>query len=60
VTIAKRPFVWAGTADGVEVIWLKSEPKYFCEKDWTSKRLICLSGEPAEFAEIGLIKIGLI
>jgi hypothetical protein len=31
VTIAKRPFVWAGMARGDEVIWLKSEPKYFCE-----------------------------
>jgi hypothetical protein len=35
VTIAKRPFVWAGTADDVEVIWGKWEPEYFFEEDWT-------------------------
>jgi hypothetical protein len=31
VTIAKRPFVWAGMGRVVEVIWVKSEPEYFCE-----------------------------
>jgi hypothetical protein len=41
VTIAKRPFVWAGMARDVEVIWVKSEPEYFCERDWTTQiRLI--------------------
>ncbi len=35
VTIAKRPFVWAGTAADVEVIWVKGERKYFWERDWT-------------------------
>jgi hypothetical protein len=37
VTIAKRPFVWAGTAADVEVIWVKGEWKYFCEEDWTGR-----------------------
>jgi hypothetical protein len=35
VTIAKRPFVWAGMARDVEVIWLRSEPEYFAKGDWT-------------------------
>jgi hypothetical protein len=30
VTIAKRPSVWAGMAWDVEVIWVRSEPEYFC------------------------------
>jgi hypothetical protein len=30
--------VWAGMAGDIEVIWVKSEPEYFCEGDWT---LIC-------------------
>jgi hypothetical protein len=30
VTIAKRPFVWAGMKRDMQVIWVKSEPKYFC------------------------------
>ena len=30
VTIAKRPFVWAGMARVVKVIWVKREWKYFC------------------------------
>jgi hypothetical protein len=35
VTIAKRPFVSGRDASVVEVIWVKSEPEYFCEGDWT-------------------------
>jgi hypothetical protein len=35
VTIAKRPSVWAGMADDVEVIWVECEPEYFCKKGWT-------------------------
>jgi hypothetical protein len=31
VTIAKRPFVWAGMASDMQVIWVESEPKYFCK-----------------------------
>jgi hypothetical protein len=31
VTIAKRPSVWAGMGKDVEVICVKSEPKYFCK-----------------------------
>src|ERR1700691_1909772 len=37
VTIAKRPFVWAGMTDDIEVIWVKSEPEYFCAGDWTTQ-----------------------
>jgi hypothetical protein len=37
VTIAKRPFVWVGMAADIEVIWVKSEPEYFCGKDWTTQ-----------------------
>ena len=41
VTIAKRPFVWAGMARDMQVIWVESEPEYFCAKDWTTQiRLI--------------------
>jgi hypothetical protein len=32
------PLVWDRTAKEVEVIWVKSEPKYFCEKGWTASR----------------------
>jgi hypothetical protein len=28
----------------MEVIWVKSEPEYFCEKDWTLILPICPSG----------------
>jgi hypothetical protein len=44
VTIAKRPSVWGGIAVDVEVIWVKSEREYFCEKGWTGKSVICPSG----------------
>jgi hypothetical protein len=37
VTIAKRPFVWAGMAEGMEVIWVGSEQEYFCGEDWTTQ-----------------------
>jgi hypothetical protein len=37
VTIAKRPFVWVGIARDMQVIWVKSEPEYFCGKDWTTQ-----------------------
>src|ERR1700691_15782 len=37
VTIAKRPFVWAGMAGDIEVIWVKWEPEYFCKEDWTTQ-----------------------
>jgi hypothetical protein len=37
VTIAKRPFVWAGMARDMQVIWVRSEPEYFCEEDWTTQ-----------------------
>jgi hypothetical protein len=38
VTIAKRPFVWAGMARVMQVIWVKSEPEYFCKRGWTLSR----------------------
>jgi hypothetical protein len=44
VTIAKRPFVWAGMARDVEVIWVKKEQEYFCEGGWTGVSVICPSG----------------
>jgi hypothetical protein len=44
VTIAKRPFVWAGMTTDMQVICLKSEPEYFCEGGWTCDALICPSG----------------
>jgi hypothetical protein len=37
VTIAKRPFVWAGMEKDVQVIWVKKEQEYFCEEDWTTQ-----------------------
>jgi hypothetical protein len=37
VTIAKRPFVWAGMARDVQVIWVKKEQEYFCKGDWTTQ-----------------------
>jgi hypothetical protein len=33
VTIAKRPSVSGRDGEDEEVIWLKSEPEYFCKKD---------------------------
>ena len=44
VTIAKRPSVWAGMANDIEVIWVEREPEYFCEEDWTGVSVICPSG----------------
>ncbi len=38
VTIAKRPSVWAGMANDIEVIWVKREREYFSIQGWT---LIC-------------------
>jgi hypothetical protein len=41
VTIAKRPFVWAGMARDIEVIWVKRESKCFFRQGWTGEiRLI--------------------
>src|ERR1700679_2146196 len=37
VTIAKRPFVWAGMARDQQVICLKRQWKYFCKGDWTTQ-----------------------
>jgi hypothetical protein len=37
VTIAKRPFVWAGMAKDMQVIWVRREWKYFFEEDWTTQ-----------------------
>jgi hypothetical protein len=48
VTIAIRPSCEDGTAVDVEVIWVKSEPEYFCEWGWT---LICCVARRASFRE---------
>jgi hypothetical protein len=37
VTIAKRPFVWDGMADVVEMIWGARKPIYFFDRDWTAQ-----------------------
>jgi len=37
VTIAKRPFVWAGMARDMQVIWVRKERKYFFRQDWTTQ-----------------------
>jgi hypothetical protein len=29
--------VWAGMARDMQVIWVKSEPEYFCARDWTTQ-----------------------
>jgi hypothetical protein len=36
--------VWAGMAKDIDVIWVRSEPEYFCEEDWTREPVICPSG----------------
>jgi hypothetical protein len=28
----------------MQVIWVKSEPEYFCEEGWTGSSVICPSG----------------
>jgi len=33
----ETPLVWAGTAMDVEVIWVRSEQKFFCNEGWTDK-----------------------
>jgi hypothetical protein len=44
VTIAKRPSVLGRDGKDEEVIWVKSEPKYFFKRGWTGMPLICPSG----------------
>ncbi len=44
VTIAKRPCCEDGMGRDVEVIWVGSEPEYFCERGWTGISVICPSG----------------
>jgi hypothetical protein len=36
-------------ADDVEVICVKSEPKYFCKGGWTGVSVICLVGQNQRF-----------
>ena len=38
VTIAKRPSCGCGMAIDMQVSWVRSEPKYFCEEGWTASR----------------------
>jgi hypothetical protein len=40
VTIAKRPFVWAGMARDMQVIWVKREREYFCGEGWTGSIML--------------------
>ena len=44
VTIACRP-LWDGTAADIEVIWVRREQEYFCERGWTRGSLNSLSGK---------------
>ena len=48
VTIAKRPSVLGRDGEDEGVIWVKSEPEYFCKGDWTSKPVICPVGQSAD------------
>jgi hypothetical protein len=43
VTIAKRPSVLGRDGEDEEVIWVKSEPEYFCKGGWTGSWVICPS-----------------
>jgi len=43
VTIAKRPSVLGRDGEDEEVIWVKSEPEYFCKGGWTDAWVICPS-----------------
>jgi hypothetical protein len=38
------PPLWDETVKHMQVIWVKSEPEYFCKRGWTGKPLICPSG----------------
>jgi hypothetical protein len=51
VTIAKRPSVSGRDGEDEEVIWVKSEPKYFCKGGWTGVSVICLDGRN-QFADL--------
>jgi hypothetical protein len=51
VTIAKRPSVLGRDGKDEEVIWVKSEPKYFCEGGWTGDTLICPVGQIGKRSE---------
>jgi hypothetical protein len=40
----ETPLCVGRDAEDEEVIWVKSEPEYFCGWGWTGKSLICPSG----------------
>jgi hypothetical protein len=40
------PLLRGRDAVDVKVIWVKSEPEYFCEEGWTDKWVICPTGSP--------------
>ena len=44
VAIAIRPSWWDETAAVMDLIWVKREAIYFCNRGWTEKSLICPSG----------------
>jgi len=45
VTIAIRPSCGCGITMDVEVIWVRSEPEYFCKRGWTGMSVICPTGQ---------------
>jgi hypothetical protein len=47
VTIAKRPFVWAGTLESIKLFLPGGEAKYFLNWGWTALPGICPSGKSA-------------
>jgi hypothetical protein len=57
VTIAKRPSGEGGTAVGVDVIWVRSEPEYFCDEDWTGEIRLKSKGNssPPRRARFGIL-----
>jgi hypothetical protein len=44
MTMANAP-LGDGTADDIDLIWVKREQKYFRKWGWTAKSLICPSGK---------------
>jgi hypothetical protein len=50
VTIAKRPLCVGRDGEDEEVIWVKSEPKYFCEGGWTCDSQKSPSGSSSRYS----------
>ena len=45
VTIAKRPSVWDGMAENMDLIWGMREGEYFCKEGWTENCERSLTGK---------------